>query len=178
MLSRRFVLAATAALAVPTLALPMLTPAFAEDHPETFHVHDAYARSMGGVGASGAVFMMLHNNSATDDRLVGARSDVAEKLELHTHKMTEDGVMQMLEIEGGVPLAAGEAHVFERGADHVMLMGLTRALKDGDVFPLTLVFESGAEFTFDVTVDNARMPAAKGEGMMEGHDHSKMGSGG
>lgn len=167
MLSRRIVLAA----ALAALTAPVLAPAQAEEHPEGFHVHDAYARSMGGVGASGAVFMMLHNNGATDDRLVGAKSDVAAKLELHTHKMTAEGVMQMLEIEGGIPLAAGEAHVFERGADHVMLMGLTRELKDGDVFPLTLVFESGAEFTFDVAVDNARKPDAMGEGMMEGQDH-------
>lgn len=171
MLSRRFLLA-TAAAAV--LALP----AFAEDHPEGFHVHDAYARTMGGVGASGAVFMMLHNNGSADDRLVGARTDLAEKAELHTHKMTAEGVMQMMEIEGGVPLPAGEAHMFERGADHVMLMGLTREVKDGDSFALTLVFESGAEFTFDVAVDNQRQPDAAGEGMMEGHDHSQMGTGG
>ena len=167
MLSRRFLLAATAALALaPTFA-------FAEDHPEVFHVHDAYARSMGGVGASGAVFMMLHNNGATDDRLIGAKGDVAQKLELHTHKMTDDGVMQMLEIEGGVPMPAGEMHSFERGADHVMLMGLTRELRDGDSFPLTLVFESGAEMTFDVVVDNARKTGEAAMDM-EGVDHSTM----
>ncbi len=169
MLSRRFVLAAAAAF-----ALPLSAPAFAESHPEVFHVHDAYARSMGGIGASGAVFLMLHNNSTTDERLIGARTDVAEKAELHTHKMTDDGVMQMMQIEGGVPLAAGEAHVFDRGGDHVMLMGLTRALKDGDSFALTLLFESGAEVTIDVVVDNARKPGAMGEGMMmdgQGHMH-------
>ncbi|MBK6468759.1 MAG: copper chaperone PCu(A)C [Rhodobacter sp.] len=74
-------------------------------------------------------------------------------------------------------MPAGEMHSFVRGADHVMLMGLTRELKDGDVFPLTLVFESGAEFTFDVVVDNARKPA-EGEMMMEGEDHSTMDMGG
>lgn len=172
MTSRRFILAAAAALA---LVAPVATPfaAWAEDHPETFHVHDAYARSMGGIGASGAIFMMLHNNGSADDRLVGAKSDVAQKLELHTHKMNAEGVMQMLEIEGGIPLAAGEAHLFQRGADHVMLMGLTRELKDGDSFAVTLVFESGAEFTFDVAVDNQRKPDAAMP--MEGHDMSGMG---
>ena len=171
MLSRRFLLAALAALT--------LAPAFAnaEEHPEMFHVHDAYARSMGGIGASGAVFMMLHNNGSTDDRLIGAKSDVAQKLELHTHKMTDEGMMQMLEIEGGVPLPAGEMHSFERGADHVMLMGLTREVADGDSFPLTLLFESGAELTFDVTVDNARKPGDAAM-EMEGHDHGTMDMGG
>jgi copper(I)-binding protein len=177
MLSRRFLLAAAAALTLAPATLVAATAAVAEDHPETYHVHEPYARSMGSVGASGAVFMVLHNNGSTDDRLIGAKSDVAQKLELHTHTMTADGVMQMHEIEGGVPMPAGEMHSFVRGADHVMLMGLTRELKDGDVFPLTLVFESGAEFTFDVVVDNARKPA-EGEMMMEGEDHSTMDMGG
>ena len=44
MLTRRLILTAFAAA--------LTLPAFAEDHPETFHVHDAYARSMGGIGAS------------------------------------------------------------------------------------------------------------------------------
>lgn len=177
MMSRRFLLAATAALALLSVAL-QTRPALAQDAP--FRVDDAYARSMGGMGASGAVFMMLTNEGAADDRLVGARSDVAQKLELHTHKMDDAGVMQMMEIEGGVPLPAGATHPFERGADHVMLMGLTRALNDGDSFALTLVFESGAELTFDVTVDNQRKPGAMGEGMMNMHGkgHSNMGSGG
>jgi len=171
MLSRRFLLAAFAALTLaPTFA-------YAEEHPEVFHVHDAYARSMGGIGASGAVFMMLHNNGSTDDRLIGVKTEVAQKAELHTHNMTEEGMMQMLEIEGGVPMPAGEMHSFERGGDHVMMMGLTRELKDGDSFPLTLIFESGAELTLDVTVDNARKPGdAPME--MEGHDHGTMDMGG
>jgi copper(I)-binding protein len=171
MLSRRFLLAALAAL---TLATPL---AHAEDRPEVFYADDAYARSMGSIGASGAVFMMLHNNGTTDDRLIGARVDVAQKAELHTHKMTDEGMMQMLEIEGGVPMPAGEMHSFERGADHVMLMGLTRELKDGDSFPLTLIFESGAELSFDVTVDNARKPG-DAPMKMESADHSTMDMGG
>ena len=164
MLSRRFLLAATAAF---TLASAL--PAFAED---ALHVSDPYARSTGKVGASGAVFLHLMNHGTTDDRLIAAKSDVAAKVELHTHTLTAEGVMQMHEIEGGVPLPAGASHAFERGADHVMLMGLTRALKDGDTFPLTLVFDSGAEVTIDVPVDNQRKP---GEGGMEDHDHSAMG---
>lgn len=168
MLSRRFLLAATAAL-----ALAPVFSAHAENHPEAFHVQDAYARSMGGIGASGAIFMMLHNNGANDDRLIGAKADVAQKIELHTHKMTEEGLMQMLEIEGGVPMPAGEMHPFERGADHVMLMGLTQELADGDRFPLTLVFESGTELVVDVIVDNARKPGAAAM-EMDGADHSTM----
>jgi hypothetical protein len=168
MLSRRTFINSTAALML-LAALPLQAHGTAE-----IMVEDAYARTMGGIGASGAVFMVLANHGHHDDRLIGAKTDAAAKAELHTHVMTADGVMQMREIEGGVPLPAGVAHEFVRGADHVMLLGLTRALKDGDTLSLTLIFESGAEVTVDVVVDNQRKPGEGGM-KMEGHDHGAMG---
>lgn len=177
MMSLRFTLAAAAA------AFSLAAPALADDamtsHPDgMIHVHDAYARNS-GVG-SGAVFFTIHNNTQTDDRLVGARTEVAERAELHTH-VEEDGVMKMVAIEGGIALPFGEMHELKRGGDHVMLMGLKQELKDGDSFPLTLVFEHYPEMTFDVVVDNARKPEAAaldGEAAMEGMDHSAHGMAG
>lgn len=180
MLSRRLLMAATLAATI----LPLAQAGLAQEHPARFHVHDAYARASGGAGASGAVFFVLHNNGTTDEHLIGARAAVAARAELHTHVMTAEGVMQMRQIAGGVQMPAGEMHEFARGADHVMLLGLTRALQDGEHFPLTLIFESGAELTFDVVVDNARKPGAEGmmmdgQGeMMQGHDHGTTGTGG
>ena len=164
MLSRRTFLAAAAAVLT-------LSPALAEDHPAQIHIHDAYARTMGGVGASGAVFFMVHNNATTDDRMIDARSDVAKMVQLHTHIMDDQGVMKMVHVEEGFALPAGAMHELKRGGDHVMLMGLQKDLKDGDSFPLTLVFESGAEVTLEVTVDNARMPATGDMGDMGDMNH-------
>lgn len=158
-------LAATAA-AVFLCVLPVA----AEEHPEGMHVHDVYARSNGTEGGSGAVFFMVHNNSATDDTLIAASAAVAQKVELHTHVESADGVMQMVKIEGGIALPAGEMHELARGGDHVMLMGLTQALEDGDTFPLTLTFEKAGEVTVEAVVDNARKPG-------DGHDHSGHGEG-
>ncbi|AWD21274.1 copper chaperone PCu(A)C [Fuscovulum blasticum] len=160
MLSRRLFL--TAAAVVLSLSAPLR----AED--AQIHVMDPYARTMGGIGASGAAFFMLHNMGTTDDRLVGARADVAQRVELHTHVMNAEGVMSMVEVKDGFPVPAGGTHELKRGADHVMLMGLTRELKQGDSFPLTLVFESGAEITVDVPVDNDRKPAEGGMDMTHG----------
>ncbi len=163
-------LAATAA-ALFLCALPVA----AQEHPAGMHVHDVYARSNGKEGGSGAVFLMIHNNTETDDRLIAVSAPVAKKVELHTHTESADGVMQMMEIEGGIALPAGEMHALARGGDHVMLMGLTQALADGDSFPLTLTFEQAGDVTVEAVVDNARKPE---QGMMDhsGHgdmDHSK-----
>jgi len=149
----------------------LVLPVAAEEHPEGMHIHDVYARSNGTEGGSGAIFLMIHNNTETDDRLIGASTTIAAKAELHTHKESADGVMQMMQIEGGVALPAGEMHEFARGGDHVMLMGLTRALQDGDTFPLTLTFEQAGAITVDAVVDNDRKP---GEGMMDHSGHGDM----
>jgi copper(I)-binding protein len=155
--------AATAA----TLALAL--PLVAQDQPQAIQIQDAYARAMGGIGKSGAVFFMMHNMTETDDRLVDARADVAKLVQLHTHKDMGDGVMKMMHVPEGFALPAGEMHELARGGDHVMLMGLTRELANGDSFPLTLVFEKAGEVVVDVTVDNDRKPVAGGMGMGNGH---------
>ena len=57
-------------------------------------IHDAYARSSGKMAKAGAVFMMIHNHTDTEDRLLEARSDAAKMVQLHTHSKDDDGVMK------------------------------------------------------------------------------------
>ena len=71
----------------------------------SLNIEEAYARSG---PKSGAVFFMIENTGTTDDRLIGASTDIAKKVELHTHLEDANGVMKMREIEGGIPIAAGE----------------------------------------------------------------------
>lgn len=146
-------------------------PAFANDGVQ---ISDPYARSMGGIGASGAIFLQIANPTDTEDRLVSAASDVAEKVELHTHIAGADGVMQMVEVPEGFPVPAQEGHSLQRGGDHIMLMGLTRELKDGDMITVTLTFEKAGDVVVEVPVDNARKPDAMGMGMGMGHKHGNM----
>ena len=137
-----------AAAAVAAMALPALA--------QDITINDAYARSMGGMGNSGAVFFDIKNTGAESDRLVSASSDVAKMVELHTHKQDANGVMQMLAVPEGFEVPAGGDHLLARGGDHVMLMGLTREVADGDMISLTLTFEKAGEVTVEVPVDNKR----------------------
>ena len=161
-------------LAAATAALFAL-PALAHDG---VHIIDPYARSMGGIGASGAIFFQMENHAATDDRLIGVASDVAQKVEMHTHSEDANGVMQMLHVPEGFAVTAGETHALDRGGDHIMLMGLTRALADGDMITLTLTFENSGELVIEVPVDNARKANAPDMGAMDGSAHAghKMGT--
>lgn len=141
-------LCAVAATAAMTL------PVFAGD----ITIDDPYARVSTMMSKSGAAFMVIHNAADADDRLVGARSDVAAKVELHTHKENAEGVMQMLRVEDGFAIPAGGSHALARGGDHVMFLGLNRPLKHGDVVDVTLTFEQAGDMTVAIPVDLERKP--------------------
>lgn len=136
-------------------------------------VMDAYAR-VGRPGApTGAVFMMLRNMGTEEDRLIGASSTAARAAQIHSTEVKDD-IVRMRHIEDGVPLGAGAVHEFARGGDHVMLMGLTEKLKDGDTVPLTLIFQKAGEVTVEVTVDNKRGQPGHGDhrGQGDQDEHS------
>lgn len=152
-------------LATALAAAAFALPALAAD----ITVEDAYARSASPMAKSGAAFMILHNAGATDDRLVSAASDAAMRVELHTHKATGDGVMQMMEVEDGFVVPAGGTHALARGGDHVMLMGLAQPMRQGDTITVTLTFETAGEITVEIPVDLERAPdPGMGHGMQHG----------
>ena len=142
------------AAALSLFALPALA--------EGITIHEPYARVSTMMSKSGAAFMVIENTGATEDRLIAASSDVAEKVELHTHKEDAQGVMQMLEVPEGFAIPAGGSHALARGGDHVMFLGLTRSLKDGDLVTLSLTFEKAGVVTLDVPVDMTRKDAPMG----------------
>ncbi len=135
-------------------------------------IEEAYARVSSPNAKTGAIFFEVENHGETADRLVDVKSDVAARVQLHTHKEGDNGVMQMLHVPEGFAIPAGGHHQLKRGGDHVMLMGLHQGLSDGDTVPLTLVFEQAGEVMLEVTVDLNRKPDADAHG---GHDHTNHG---
>ncbi|MFK7744886.1 MAG: copper chaperone PCu(A)C [Roseobacter sp.] len=131
-------------------------------------VSDPYARASRPGAPTGAAFMVIKNTGAEPDRLLSASSDVAKRVELHTHIDQGDGVMKMVELEEGISLPAGGSHSMVRGGDHVMFMGLTQSLEQGGDVSVTLTFEQAGDVVITIPVDNERMPE---HGSM-GHGHS------
>ena len=142
-------------LTLSALVLGLVTalPALAGD----ITVEDSFARAAGANAKAGAAFMRITNGGERAERLLGARSDAAKMVEIHTHKEDANGVMQMIHVEEGFEIPAGASLLLKRGGDHVMLMGLTGPLTDGGEVEITLEFEQAGEMTVIVPVDNARM---------------------
>ncbi|QFT64273.1 copper chaperone PCu(A)C [Roseivivax sp. THAF30] len=119
-------------------------------------VSDAYIRSATPSAPTGAAFMVIENTGDAPMRLVTAASEIATRVELHTHNEAENGMMQMVEIEDGIEIAPGATHELARGGDHVMFMGLNDPLIQGETVPVTLGFEDGTEVSLDIMVDRER----------------------
>jgi len=126
-------------------------------------INDAYARSSGKMAKAGAAFMIIHNQTDTDDRLMSASSDVAKMVQLHTHLKSNDGVMKMQHVPDGFLVPGNGMHVLSRGKDHVMFMGLTSPWEHGQIIPLTLIFKHAGEINIRLKVDLERKDKA--------HDH-------
>ncbi|MCY3669531.1 MAG: copper chaperone PCu(A)C [Alphaproteobacteria bacterium] len=135
-------LALAAALAA---SLAAAAPASA-DGPLT--VEDARARLL-LPSRPGAAWLTIRN-AGGQDRLVGAESPAADRVEIHTH-VHEGGVMMMRRVDAIDVPAGGEA-ALEPGGDHLMLFGLKAGLKTGSSFPLTLLFEKAGPVTVEVRV--------------------------
>jgi copper(I)-binding protein len=150
-------------------------PAFAHDG---VNIDKAYARISGGIGGSAAVFFEVQNHADAPERLIGVASDAAAKVSLHTNSETADGVVQMNAVPDGFAIDPLMTRSLKRGGDHIMIMGLKQALKDGDMIHLTLTFAHAGVVEIDVAVDNKRKPEAANMDMgameMGDMDMSKM----
>lgn len=106
----------------------------------------------------GAGFVTL-KSAGVADRVVGASSPVAGRVEMHV-TLREGEVMKMREVRA-FEVPAGGAFELKPGGAHLMLMDLKRPLKKGEKVPLTLKLEKGGELKLELTVEEmgARQPA-------------------
>ena len=130
-------------------------------------IEGPFSRASAGPGRAGAAYMAITNTGDADDRLIAAVTEVSTVVELHTHSMDAQGVMRMREVEGGIPIPAGETVTLQPGGLHVMLMGLETRLTDGETDPLTLEFEQAGRIEVLVSIGGV----AAGAPPAAGHDH-------
>ena len=106
----------------------------------------------------GGAFLAIRNEGETADRLIAARTDVAETVEFHAMVET-DGVMSMTPLEA-VEAAPGETVEFAPGGAHFMLIGLNRPLGMEDHFAMTLEFENAGEVEVTFNIETMAMHMA------------------
>ena len=119
--------------------------------PKGVTVREAWIRAT-KAGENGAIYFVLQNDSTEQEELIGASSDLADAVEIHESSMvTGTDVMQMTQVSS-VALDTGSEVTFEPGGLHVMLVGLKKELKVGDVIELTLHLKKHADILVRVPV--------------------------
>lgn len=129
-------------------------------------ITSAWARAtLPGQKAAGA-YLTVTNNGAAADRLTGAASPAADKVEIHTMEIVND-VMTMRPVEGGLEIPAGGSVELKPGGYHIMFMGISEPLADGASVNVKLQFETAGEVELAVPVR-----LVKGQGHDHDHDHN------
>ena len=117
---------------------------------ETFTVEDAYVRATPPHTANSAAFMQIHNNTDTSRKLIAASSDVSDRVELHSHIMS-DGMMKMRQVEA-IEVNANESAILRPGSFHVMFLGLKSPLSEGESVKINLYFDNGDEIVVNAPI--------------------------
>jgi copper(I)-binding protein len=103
-------------------------------------VDKPWVRTTVAAQTSSAAYMTI--TSAQGGKLVSASSPVAAAVEVHEMRMAGD-VMKMRAVDA-LPLPAGKPVELKPGGYHMMLTGLKKPVKFGDVVPIRLVIEDAA----------------------------------
>jgi len=120
-------------------------------------VSDAWARATPAKAENGVAYLTIR--APTPDRLLSVSSPVAKKAELHTMEMA--GMVMKMRPLAGLDIPAGQPVTLKPGGEHIMLIGLSGPLREGQSFPLTLTFEKAGsrEVTVAVGKPGATGPA-------------------
>lgn len=145
-------------IALLLLVAPSATMPIRADEA-TLTISDVWARKTRRT-TSAAVYLKIHNASEVGESLLGASSPIANMTMMHLSQET-DGIMTM-EMQDTVNVPTGETIAFAPGGLHIMLMGLSNPLAEGDTFPLTLSFENAGDITVSVEVTGLSGPEPKG----------------
>ena len=143
------------------LAIFICAPALAE--LGDIGIHHPFATTADQNASMGAAYLLIHNHSGHDDRMLSASSPAARRVEIRGNSVAQD-------LSEGVEILAH--HELELTPDGIYLafLDLTRPWQDGDVLTLTLVFEQAGEMTFRLPVDLDRLTEAAP------HEHADHGS--
>jgi len=100
-----------------------------------------------------AAYVTVTNTGSSADRLISASCTCASSAVLHTTTHS-NGMVGMAETDG-FALPAGQALVFKPGGNHIMLMGVTGAPKEGDFEDIVLTFAKAGPVTLHMPVRDA-----------------------
>lgn len=105
-------------------------------------IDQAYVRALLPGQANSAAFMVFYNDAEEDIYLQSVDTDMAEQAELHEHIHSGD-MMRMQQVQRLRIPAKGFLNM-RSGGYHLMLLGLSESLREGDQLTLRFHFSDGS----------------------------------
>lgn len=153
---------APALLLAAGMAAGTVSPVAAHDYAlGSLSIMHPWSRATPPGASTGAGYLVIANAGPEIDRLTGASSPVAARVEIHNTSMDE-GIMRMRHLPDGVAVPAGGQVALAPGGVHLMLLNLNEPLKAGTRVPVVLRFARAGEIAVDLAIEasGARGPAA------------------
>jgi copper(I)-binding protein len=115
-------------------------------------IRKPWARASSEFPDLAGAFLSLVNTGPTGDRLVGAECKQAAKAELCGIKVVGPDI-EMRPLANGLGLPAGESRELKPRGYHVLLSGVTGALRSGGRLSLTLHFEKAGSIEIGCVIE-------------------------
>lgn len=121
-------------------------------------VRHPWARATPPGARVAAGYLEIRNSGREVDRVTGAYTPAAERVELHV-LVREGDVVKMRE-QPSFEVPARQRLILEPGGSHLMIVGLRKPFAKGDRIPLILRFERAGELRVELEVQpgDARRP--------------------
>lgn len=104
-------------------------------------------------------YVTIVNNGAQSERLVGGRTAVAERLEVHESSIV-DGVARMRLAKQGIEIPAGATLSLQPGSAHIMLVNPRQRPAESEKFKATLEFERAGAVEVEFVVQRPKPASA------------------
>ena len=116
----------------------------------TIEVRHPWTRATPPGAEVAAGYLEIRNTGREPDRVIGASSPAAERVEMHV-TASEKGVMKMREVTS-FEAPARKRLVMRPDGTHLMIVGLRKPFVKGQRIPLTLRFERAGDVRVEMEV--------------------------
>lgn len=126
-------------------------------------VSGAFTRAMLPNAPTAVGYMTITSSGQGSDVLIGAHSEAAKSVTLHSMNMDGD-MMKMAPVEGGISILPGESVKLESTGYHLMFEGIETPFAEGQCVEVTLEFEKGGPLPIVLSIGSpgASAPPAPG----------------
>jgi copper(I)-binding protein len=114
-------------------------------------VTGAWLRATPKGAKSAGAYLSVANTGTASDTLLGATSEAASDISLHS--MTMDGdMMKMAPVEGGLEVPAGGSVALAPMGYHLMMVGMEQPFVEGQCVEMTLHFATAGDLKIQLNI--------------------------